>query len=87
MSAIAYNNELSLSSVLTIAYLSSMEYYFKPIRVLAHCVILTWYAGGLFCLCMEIFVVIWLRYALSTGIIGKEDGDSTVGNKKKRGKA
>lgn len=34
MSAIAYNNELSLSSVLTIAYLSSMEYYFKPIREL-----------------------------------------------------
>ena len=34
VSAIAYNNELSLSSVLTIAYLSSMEYYFKPIREL-----------------------------------------------------
>lgn len=31
-SAIQYNNENSLSSVLTIAYLSSMQYYFKPIR-------------------------------------------------------
>lgn len=31
-SAIQYNNENSLSSVLTIAYLSSMNYYFKPIR-------------------------------------------------------
>lgn len=30
-SAIAYNDENSLSSVLTIAYLSSMKYYFKPI--------------------------------------------------------
>lgn len=33
-SAISYNNENSLSSVLTIAYLSSMQYYFKPIREL-----------------------------------------------------
>lgn len=33
-SAIQYNNENSLSSVLTIAYLSSMKYYFKPIREL-----------------------------------------------------
>ena len=31
-SVIQYNNENSLSSVLTIAYLSSMQYYFKPIR-------------------------------------------------------
>lgn len=31
-SSIEYNNENSLSSVLTIAYLSSMQYYFKPIR-------------------------------------------------------
>ena len=29
---IQYNNENSLSSVLTIAYLSAMQYYFKPIR-------------------------------------------------------
>ena len=29
---IQYNNENSLSSVLSIAYLSSMQYYFKPIR-------------------------------------------------------
>ena len=33
-SAISYNNENSLSSVLTIAYLSSMQYYFKPVREL-----------------------------------------------------
>ena len=33
-SAIRYNNENSLSSVLTIAYLSAMRYYFKPIREL-----------------------------------------------------
>ena len=33
-SAIQYNNENSLSSVLTIAYLSAMQYYFKPIREL-----------------------------------------------------
>ena len=33
-SSIEYNNENSLSSVLTIAYLSSMQYYFKPIREL-----------------------------------------------------
>lgn len=31
-SVIAYNNENSLSSVLTIAYLGAMQYYFKPIR-------------------------------------------------------
>ena len=31
-SAIQYHDENSLSSVLTIAYLSSMQYYFKPIR-------------------------------------------------------
>lgn len=30
-SNISYNNENSLSSVLTIAYLSSMQYYFKPV--------------------------------------------------------
>ena len=34
VSAIQYNNENSLSSVLTIAYLSAMQYYFKPIREL-----------------------------------------------------
>lgn len=34
VSAIQYNNENSLSSVLTIAYLSAMHYYFKPIREL-----------------------------------------------------
>jgi hypothetical protein len=33
-SVIQYNNENSLSSVLTIAYLSAMQYYFKPIREL-----------------------------------------------------
>lgn len=33
-SLIQYNDENSLSSVLTIAYLSSMQYYFKPIREL-----------------------------------------------------
>lgn len=33
-SAISCNNENSLSSVLTIAYLSSMQYYFKPVREL-----------------------------------------------------
>lgn len=31
-SAIQYHNENSLSSVLSIAYLSSMQYYFKPVR-------------------------------------------------------
>ena len=31
-SVIQYNNENSLSGVLAIAYLSSMQYYFKPIR-------------------------------------------------------
>lgn len=34
VSTIQYNNENSLSSVLTIAYLSSMKYYFKPVREL-----------------------------------------------------
>ena len=33
-SSIQYNDENSLSSVLTIAYLSAMQYYFKPIREL-----------------------------------------------------
>lgn len=33
-STIQYNNENSLSSVLTIAYLTTMQYYFKPIREL-----------------------------------------------------
>ncbi len=33
-SAIQYHDENSLSSVLTIAYLSSMQYYFKPVREL-----------------------------------------------------
>lgn len=33
-STIQYNNENSLSSVLTIAYLSAMKYYFKPVREL-----------------------------------------------------
>lgn len=33
-SVIQYHNENSLSSVLAIAYLSAMEYYFKPIREL-----------------------------------------------------
>lgn len=32
VSALQYNNENSLSSVLSIAYLSAMQYYFKPIR-------------------------------------------------------
>lgn len=34
VSSIRYNDENSLSSVLTIAYLSTMQYYFKPIREL-----------------------------------------------------
>ena len=34
VSMIQYNDENSLSSVLTIAYLSAMKYYFKPIREL-----------------------------------------------------
>lgn len=34
VSSIQYNNENSLSSVLTIGYLSAMQYYFKPIREL-----------------------------------------------------
>lgn len=33
-SSIQYNNENSLSSVLAIAYLSTMQYYFKPVREL-----------------------------------------------------
>ena len=33
-SAIQYNNENSLSSVLALAYLSAMQYYFKPVREL-----------------------------------------------------
>ena len=33
-SSVQYNNESSLSSVLTIAYLSSMQFYFKPVREL-----------------------------------------------------
>lgn len=33
-SIIQYNNENALSSVLTIAYLSAMQYYFKPVREL-----------------------------------------------------
>ena len=33
-SVIQYNDENSLSSVLTIAYLSSMQYYFQPVREL-----------------------------------------------------
>lgn len=33
-SVIQYNDENSLSSVLSIAYLSTMEYYFKPVREL-----------------------------------------------------
>ena len=32
ISSIQYNNENSLSCVLSIAYLSAMQYYFKPIR-------------------------------------------------------
>lgn len=32
VSSIQYNNENSLSSVISIGYLSAMEYYFKPIR-------------------------------------------------------
>mgnify|MGYP000470726992 FL=1 len=34
ISIIQYNDENSLSSVLTIAFLSSMDYYFKPVREL-----------------------------------------------------
>ena len=33
-SVIQYNDENSLSSVLTIAYLGTMNYYFKPVREL-----------------------------------------------------
>lgn len=32
VSTIQYNNENSLSSVLTLGYLSAMQYYFKPVR-------------------------------------------------------
>ena len=32
VSTIEYNDENSLSSVLSIAYLSSMQYYYKPVR-------------------------------------------------------
>ena len=32
VSVIQYHNENSLSSVLTLAYLSAMQYYFKPVR-------------------------------------------------------
>ena len=34
VSVIQYNNENSLSSVLAVAYLSAMQYYFKPVREL-----------------------------------------------------
>lgn len=34
VSTLQYNNENSLSSVITIAYLSAMRYYFKPVREL-----------------------------------------------------
>ena len=34
VSTLQYNNENSLSSVITIAYLSAMKYYFKPVREL-----------------------------------------------------
>ena len=34
VSMIQYNDENSLSSVLTIGYLSAMQYYFKPVREL-----------------------------------------------------
>ena len=34
VSTLQYNDENSLSSVLTIAYLSAMQYYFKPVREL-----------------------------------------------------
>ena len=36
-SMIQYNDENSLSSVLTIAFLGTMDYYFKPIRELPTC--------------------------------------------------
>ena len=32
VSVIQYNNENSLSSVLSLAYLSTMQYYFRPVR-------------------------------------------------------
>lgn len=34
VSSLQYNNENSLSSVLAIAYLSAVQYYFKPVREL-----------------------------------------------------
>lgn len=34
VSVIQYNNENSLSSVLAVAYLGAMQYYFKPVREL-----------------------------------------------------
>ena len=34
VSILQYNNENSLSCVITIAYLSAMQYYFKPVREL-----------------------------------------------------
>ena len=34
ISSVQYNDENSLSSVLALAYLSTMQYYFKPIREL-----------------------------------------------------
>ena len=34
VSTLQYNNENSLSSVITIAYLSAMRYYLKPVREL-----------------------------------------------------
>lgn len=34
VAAVQYNNENSLSSVLTIGYLSAMQYYFRPVREL-----------------------------------------------------
>ena len=62
VSIIQYNNENSLSSVLAIAYLGAMQYYFKPVREMPtgygfadlvfvpkpEYVTPTWYAGGLF---------------------------------------
>ena len=35
-SAIQYNNENSLSSVLALAYLSAMQYYFKPVQGISY---------------------------------------------------
>lgn len=44
-STVQYNDENSLSSVLAIAYLNSMQYYFKPVRELPT-------AWGLLILCL-----------------------------------